>query len=133
MSSTFSHRDDLIDRVLAEPKRASKFYLDSGWPRDIFEVMLAMAMALTRRGFRPREEFFHLAFPHFVERVERLIDRGLRFRLLAGERSRAAWHLPASVVRRAGGVHVMPGVGHLMILERPDDHFAWIARLVERD
>ena len=48
MSSTFSHRDDLIDRVLSEPKSTSKFYLDSGWPGDNYEVTLAMAMALSQ-------------------------------------------------------------------------------------
>ena len=31
-SSTFSFKDDLIDRVLTEPKRDVGFYLDSGWP-----------------------------------------------------------------------------------------------------
>jgi predicted alpha/beta superfamily hydrolase len=63
MSSTFSHKDDLIDRVLSEPKHASKFYLDSGWPGDNYEVTLAMAMALSHRGYRVREDFLHLAFP----------------------------------------------------------------------
>ena len=63
MSSTFSHRDDLIDRVLSEPKSAAKFYLDSGWPGDNYEVTLAMAMALSHRGYRVREDFLHLAFP----------------------------------------------------------------------
>jgi predicted alpha/beta superfamily hydrolase len=63
MSSTFSYRDDLIDRVLAEPKRSSKFYLDSGWPRDNYEVTLAMAMALGERGYQPRQDFLHLVFP----------------------------------------------------------------------
>lgn len=63
MSSTFSHRDDLIDRVLTERKRKTKFYLDSGWPGDNYEVTLAMAMALARRGYRTREEFLHLVFP----------------------------------------------------------------------
>jgi predicted alpha/beta superfamily hydrolase len=63
MSSTFSHKDDLIDRVLAEPKHASKFYLDSGWPGDNYEVTLAMAMALGSRGYRVREDFLHLVFP----------------------------------------------------------------------
>ena len=32
MSSTFSHKDDLLERVLSEPKREVGFYLDSGWP-----------------------------------------------------------------------------------------------------
>jgi predicted alpha/beta superfamily hydrolase len=63
MSSTFSVKDDLIDRVLTEKKRKTKFYLDSGWPGDNYEVTLAMAMALARRGYKPREEFLHFAFP----------------------------------------------------------------------
>jgi predicted alpha/beta superfamily hydrolase len=63
LSSTFSHRDDLIDRVLSEPKGTAKFYLDSGWPGDNYEVTLAMAMALARRGYRVREDFLHLVFP----------------------------------------------------------------------
>jgi len=63
MSSTFSHKDDLIDRVLAELKHPSKFYLDSGWPGDNYEVTLAMAMALGHRGYRVREDFLHFVFP----------------------------------------------------------------------
>jgi predicted alpha/beta superfamily hydrolase len=64
MSSTFSHRDDLVDRVLSEPKGSSKFYLDSGWPGDNFETTLAMAIALQSRGYRYGQEFIHFAFPH---------------------------------------------------------------------
>jgi predicted alpha/beta superfamily hydrolase len=63
MSSTFSHKDDLIERVLTEPKHTSKFYLDSGWPGDNYEVTLAMAMAFGRRGYRVRQDFLHLVFP----------------------------------------------------------------------
>jgi len=63
LSSTFSHRDDLMDRVLSEPRHESRFYLDSGWPGDNYEVTLAMAMALTQAGYRVREDFLHLVFP----------------------------------------------------------------------
>ena len=63
MSSTFSHKDDLMERVLSEPKSLAKFYLDSGWPGDNYEVTLAMAMAFSQRGYKVREEFLHLAFP----------------------------------------------------------------------
>lgn len=80
MSSTFSHRDDLVERVLAEPKRAAKFYLDSGWPGDNYEVTLAMAMALQRRGYRPREDFLQLAFP-LEEHDERAWGRRLHLPL----------------------------------------------------
>jgi enterochelin esterase-like enzyme len=64
MSSTFSHKDDLVERVLAEPKSPSKFYLDSGWPRDNFETTLAMAMALQSRGYVFGRDFLHFAFPN---------------------------------------------------------------------
>lgn len=63
MSSTFTYRDDLIERVLSEPKSPAKFYLDSGWPEDNYEATLAMAMAFVERGYRVREDFLHLVFP----------------------------------------------------------------------
>jgi predicted alpha/beta superfamily hydrolase len=76
MSSPFSHRDDLIDRVLSEPKHTSKFYLDSGWPGDNYEVTLAMAMALSQSGYRLPEDFLHLVFP-LEEHDERAWGRRL--------------------------------------------------------
>ena len=63
MSSTFSYRDDLVERVLAEPKHTAKVYLDSGWPGDNYEATMAMAMALAERGYEPRRDFLHLVFP----------------------------------------------------------------------
>ena len=63
LSSTFSHRDDLIDRVLVDPRRETRFYLDSGWPGDNYEVTLAMAMALTERGYVLGRDVVHFAFP----------------------------------------------------------------------
>ena len=83
MSSTFSHKDDLIDRVLSEPRHTSRFYLDSGWPGDNFEVTLAMAMALGRRGYRVREDFLHLVFP-LEEHDERAWGRRLHIPLQLG-------------------------------------------------
>jgi enterochelin esterase-like enzyme len=80
LSSTFSHRDDLVERVLSEPKRPSKFYLDSGWPGDNYEPTLAMAMALARRGYRVREDFLHLVFP-LEEHDERAWGRRLHIPL----------------------------------------------------
>jgi predicted alpha/beta superfamily hydrolase len=63
MSSTFSHRDDLVERVLAEPPRDVAFYLDSGWPGDNYEVTTGMAMALVARGWRYGHNLVHLCFP----------------------------------------------------------------------
>ena len=64
MSSTFSHKDNLIERVLDEPVRDVGFYLDSGWPGDNYEVTVAMAMALVSRGWRYGHNLLHLCFPH---------------------------------------------------------------------
>src|SRR5215468_10953182 len=41
LSSTFTHKDDLVERVLHEEKRNCRFYIDSGWPGDNYEVGLA--------------------------------------------------------------------------------------------
>jgi enterochelin esterase-like enzyme len=64
LSSTFSHKDDLVDRVLTEPKNPAKFYIDSGWPGDNFETTLAMAIALHSRGYVYGQDFIHFAFPN---------------------------------------------------------------------
>ena len=63
MSSTFSHRDDLVDRVFSEPFRDVGFYLDSGWPGDNYEVTVGMAMALISRGWEYGRNLLHLSFP----------------------------------------------------------------------
>ena len=64
MSSTFSYKDDLIERVLSEPTRDVRFYLDSGWPNDNYEVTTEMALALVSRGWRYGCDFINLVFPH---------------------------------------------------------------------
>ena len=64
MSSTFTYKDDLMERVLSEPKRKTGFYLDSGWPGDNYEVTLAMALALISRGWRYGRDLLYLCFPN---------------------------------------------------------------------
>src|SRR5262249_246194 len=78
MSSTCSHKDNLIDRVLTEPKRDVGFYLDSGWPGDNYEVTMGMAMALLSRGWRYGHTMLHMCFP-FAEHDEKAW--GLRLHL----------------------------------------------------
>lgn len=76
MSSTFSYKDDLLDRVLSEnPLPDVAFYLDSGWPGDNYETTLGMAMALVSRGWRLGYRLMHLAFP-MAKHSE--VDWGLR-------------------------------------------------------
>jgi predicted alpha/beta superfamily hydrolase len=63
MSSSFTIGDDLIDRVIAEPQRDIKIYLDSGWPGDNYEVTLSMCMALIERGYVFGRDFLYFVFP----------------------------------------------------------------------
>ena len=64
MSSTFSYKDDLLERVLSENPPDVGFYLDSGWPEDNYETTVGMAMALISRGWRSGHNLLHLAYPH---------------------------------------------------------------------
>ncbi len=63
MSSTFSFKDDLLDRVLSEEPPDVAFYLDSGWPGDNYETTVGMAMALISRGWRVGHNLIHFAYP----------------------------------------------------------------------
>jgi len=64
LSSTFGYRDDLARRVLREAKRPIKVYLDSGWPRDNYEVTRNMRNRLIERGFVEGRDLMYLAFPN---------------------------------------------------------------------
>jgi predicted alpha/beta superfamily hydrolase len=63
MSATFGYRDDLLERVLSEPRRALRVYLDSGWPRDNYEATRGMDAALRARGWSAGRDLCYLAFP----------------------------------------------------------------------
>ncbi|MGV8124767.1 MAG: alpha/beta hydrolase [Candidatus Xenobiia bacterium LiM19] len=66
MSSTFSWKDNLIDRVEhddMEPRKNLKIYLDTGWPGDNYDETVKMGNALLERGFKMGLDFLHLAFP----------------------------------------------------------------------
>jgi predicted alpha/beta superfamily hydrolase len=64
MSSTFTYNDDLMQRVASEEKRDVRFYLDSGWPGDNYEVTRSMRDLLVHRGYRFGEDLLHFAFPN---------------------------------------------------------------------
>jgi predicted alpha/beta superfamily hydrolase len=64
LSSTFTHKDNLVDRVLHEERRDVRFYIDSGRPGDNYEVGLAMAVALAERGYHYGHDFLYFAFPN---------------------------------------------------------------------
>lgn len=50
--------------------------------------------------------------------------------LLAGERTRGEWHLPEWAAARSAGMKVLPGCGHLMMVERPTQFAETIAEFL---
>ncbi|CAM2186892.1 hypothetical protein BO443_70184 [Burkholderia orbicola] len=50
--------------------------------------------------------------------------------LIAGERSRAGWHVPAFALARCAGFDTIAGCGHLIAAERPDALRATLERIV---
>jgi len=63
LSSTFGYKDDLMERVAREPKRSTRFYIDSGWPEDNYENTTAMRDQLLAAGYEFGRELSYYAFP----------------------------------------------------------------------
>ncbi len=63
MSASFGYENDLKERVLKNPKPDIRVYLDSGWPRDNFEVTRDMRARLVRAGFTEGVDLLYFAFP----------------------------------------------------------------------
>jgi pimeloyl-ACP methyl ester carboxylesterase len=68
--------------------------------------------------------------PTYLETVRGSIDHGLRIHLLAGERSAAAWDVPAFVRQAAVSDIIQPGVGHLMMLEDANEFCRLITEML---
>jgi lipase len=67
--------------------------------------------------------------PSYLEEVNAMLETGIPVHLLAGERSRAGWHVPESILRRAASMTIQPGTGHMMMLEAPERFLALVASL----
>ena len=66
LSSTFSYKNDLFQRISHEPKRNVRIYLDSGWPGDNYEVGRSMKDLLEHRGYRFGDDLMYFAFPQHI-------------------------------------------------------------------
>lgn len=88
----------------------------SEWAHQILtnqpcETIQAMAHAVVEETGSPR----------YLEQVRRVVERGTSLFLLAGERSASGWDLPDWVRSSARSSIVQKGVGHMMMLEQPDE------------
>jgi enterochelin esterase-like enzyme len=101
MSSTFGWRDDLKERVMREPCRPLHFYIDSGWPRDNYEVTRDMRALLELRGYREGVDLHYYAFPGGLHNEQHWAMRcHLPFQLFFGRVPRTASRAAARSPRR---------------------------------
>ncbi len=88
LSATFGFADDLKHRVLERPRPNLRVYLDSGWPKDNFEVTRDMRARLVGAGFREGLDLLYFAFPGDRHSEEHWGDRAhVPFQFFFGHRS----------------------------------------------
>jgi len=68
------------------------------------------------------------ARPEYFDQLRTVLDGGIPFHLIAGERSRAGWDAPEFVLSRAASFQVQPDAGHMLML----NDLRGFAELVER-
>ncbi|UCG33260.1 MAG: alpha/beta hydrolase, partial [Phycisphaerales bacterium] len=68
--------------------------------------------------------------PEYLEAVQRVVNRGRPLHLIAGEKSAGAWDVPEFVRAGAESYTKQRNVGHLMMLEEPDEFCHIINRLL---
>jgi len=101
-----------------------------GWlaPQEIEPTPRAVAWAmeaLDAQSARPMRSMARsvvdiTARPEYLREVRAILERGTPFHLLAGERSAGGWDVPDFVRGAAATSAVLPGVGHMMMLEDPE-------------
>lgn len=67
----------------------------------------------------------------YPQKLQALFAR-MPVRLLAGEQSLAGWDVPIWAQKMAGGVSIMPGCGHLMMLEDPAGFGQRVAMILDQ-
>jgi lipase len=110
-----------------------------GWLRQIGIVPTTAQIEIARLGLdaQPASTINAMARsviettsqPSYLEDVAAVLDSGVPLHLFAGERSRAGWHVPEFVLKRAASITVQGRVGHMMILEAPEEFLTAIAHL----
>jgi lipase len=110
--------ETLLDSYAADP---------AGWLTRAGIVPTAEAVASAQRGLNAqppatvqamaRSVVQTTAEPSYLERVKAVLESGIPFHLVAGERSRASWDVPEFALQEATSLTIQPAVGHMMMLE----------------
>lgn len=71
--------------------------------------------------------------PGYLAAAREVLGNGTPLHLMAGERSCTGWDLPPWVRAAAADMVVLPGVGHMMMLEAPEQFCEAVGAMVLRD
>jgi pimeloyl-ACP methyl ester carboxylesterase len=104
---------------------------------DIAPTEHYLAQAAVALAYQPWQSIWESAIAiveatssaDYLAMVKRVFDRTDVF-LLAGERSAAGWNVPAWARQSATAFATVEGVGHMMMLERPETVGRAIGRFV---
>ncbi len=66
----------------------------------------------------------------YLQAIAAILDRSIPFHLVAGERSRKDWDVPAWVLQRAASMTLQPNAGHMMMLEDQHGFLSIIRQLI---
>lgn len=107
------------DGITATPEREA-------WVRHMFAQQSAQTVqAVARAVIRDT------AHPGYLNTLRQVADT-IPCHLLAGERSAPGWHVPAWMRERAASDTILPGCGHMMMLENPEQFCATLLHLLYR-
>lgn len=125
---TPAEADAMLDGLRADPPGWLRGAIDAPPPRlhDDARRWLAHQPASTLRAMG-RSVVETTGAPGYLHTLAQVFDRHPVW-LVAGERSRAGWHVPDWALARCAGIETIEGGGHLAPAERPDAFRAALER-----
>ena len=69
----------------------------------------------------------------YQQSIQALIEHKIPHYLIAGEHSAPGWHVPQSVTDSAAASYQIPGTGHMMMLQQPQQFCQLIAEIISAD
>ncbi|MCA8302936.1 alpha/beta hydrolase [Burkholderia seminalis] len=122
--------DAMLDGLRAAPLDWLRGAIDAPSPSqlDAARRWLAHQPASTLRAMG-RSVVATTGAPGYLQALAQVFERHGVW-LVAGERSRAGWHVPDWALARCAGFNTIAGCGHLIAAEQPDAFRAAIERIV---
>lgn len=96
------------------------------WTKAMFEASLPETVQAVARSVVEIT-----ARPEYLKGLREVLDAGIQMHLIAGERSRDGWDVPSFVLDRAASFQIQPGVGHMLMLEEPEEFLVLVSNAID--